>query len=83
MRFSNSPIVPKYMKGETLLAFWHFSLLQNIQKNLKVGPFEGKKIKKKMVTQCRKNCSKKFLAKARTRTRDRWVLRKLSTDEYT
>ena len=34
------------MKGETLLAFWHFSLLQNIQKNLKVGPFEGKKIKK-------------------------------------
>ena len=42
----NSLIVPKYLKGETLWAFWHFSLLQNIKKNLKVGPFEGKKSKK-------------------------------------
>ena len=85
MRFLNSLILPKYIKRETLWAFWHFSLLQNIKKNLKVGPFEGEKIGKK-VAQCRKNCSKKFLAKARTRTRDRGVHRKPSkdcTDEYT
>ena len=95
MRVLNSLIVPKYKKRETLWAFWHFSLLQNIKKKLKVGPFEGKKIEKN-VAQCRKklkqshsadkNCWKKFLAKARTRTRDRWVHRKPSkgcTDEYT
>ena len=91
MRILNSLIVPKHIKGETLWAFWHFSLLQNIKKNLKVGPFEGKKIEK--VAQCRKklkeshsaekNCSKKFLAKARTRIRDRWVRRKPSPGEYT
>ena len=39
-------------------AFWHFSLLQNIQKNLKVGPFEGKKIRKK-VTHCQKKLPEK------------------------
>ena len=43
----NSLIVPKYIKKETLWAFWHLRLLQNIKKNLKVGPFEGKKIEKK------------------------------------
>ena len=52
MRILNSLIVPKYLRGETRWNFWHFSLLQNFKKNLKVGPFEGKKIKK--VAQCRK-----------------------------
>ena len=57
----------------------------------KGDPLATKKFRKK-VAQCRKklkeshsaekNCSKKFLAKARTRTRDRWVHRKPSTDEY-
>ena len=50
MRILNSLIVPKYLKGETLWAFWHFSLLQNIKKNLKVGPFKGKKRRKKCRT---------------------------------
>ena len=36
----NSLIVPKYIKGETLWAFWHFSLLQNIKKKLEGGTFE-------------------------------------------
>ena len=94
MRILNSLIVPKYIKGETLWAFWHFSLLQNIKKNLKVGPFAGKKKSKKSrgapkkieSHSAEKKCSKKFLAKARTRTRDRWVHRKPSKDcidEYT
>ena len=48
MRILNSLIVPKYIKGETFWAFWHLSLLQNIGKNLKVGPFQGKKIEKKL-----------------------------------
>ena len=61
-----------------------------ISNKLKGGHFEGKKIRKK-VAQCRKKlkegllqsrplspCSKKFLAKAITRTRDHWVHRKLS-----
>ena len=43
----------KYLKGETIWTFWHLSLLQNIKKNLKVGPFEGKIFEKK-VAQCRK-----------------------------
>ena len=54
MRNLNSLIVPKYLKGETLWAFWHFCLLQNIRKHLKMGPFEGKKIEKN-VTQPQKN----------------------------
>ena len=54
-----------------------------------MGPFEGKNIRK--VAQCRKKlkegilqsrpfrkCSKKLLAKERTRSRDRWVHRKPS-----
>ena len=53
-----------------------------ISKNLKGGPFGDKKISKKKSHSAEKNCSKKFLAKARTRTRDRWVHRKPSTDEY-
>ena len=55
MRILNSLIVPKYLKGETLWAFWHFSLLQNIKKNLKVGSFEGKKNSKKSSTVPKKN----------------------------
>ena len=47
MRILNSLRVPKYLKGETLWAFWHFSSLQNNKKNLKMGPFEGKKFEKK------------------------------------
>ena len=68
MRVLNSLIVPKYIKRETLWAFWHFSLLQNFKKNLKVGPFEGEKNRKK-VAQCRKKietvaqCRKKVLEK--------------------
>ena len=50
MRILNSLIVPKYAKGKTLWAFGHFSLLQNIIKNLKVGPFQGKKNSKKSRT---------------------------------
>ena len=47
MRILNSLIVPKYLKGETLWAFWHFSLLQNFKKkNLKVGPIEGENFEK-------------------------------------
>ena len=76
MRILNSLIVPKYIKGETLVS------CKISEKNLKVGPFEGKKIEKKSHS-AEKNCSKKFLAKARTRTRDRWVHGKPSTDEYT
>ena len=95
MKILNSLIVPKYIKRETLWAFWHFSLLQNIKKNSKVGPFEGEKNSKKRRTGHKKlkeshseekNCSIKFLAKARTRSRDHWVHRKPSkdcTDEYT
>ena len=49
MRVLNSLLVAKYLKGGTLWAFWHFSLL----KELEGGPFEGKKMKKK-VAQCRK-----------------------------
>ena len=79
MRILNGLIVPKYIKWETLWAFWHFSLLQNIKKNLVLGPFEGEKHSKKSHS-AEKNCSKKFLAKARTRTRDRWVHRKPSKD---
>ena len=65
------------MKRETLWAFWHFSLLQNILKNLKVGPFEGEKsrkisraVQKKLKEShiAEKNYSKKFLANAKTRT---------------
>ena len=68
--------------------------LKNVKmsKNLKGGTLWRQKIRKK-IAQCRKklkeshsakkNCSKKFLAKAKTRTRDRWVHRKPSTDEYT
>ena len=59
-----------------------------------MGPFEGekksdsaeKKIEMKESHSAENNCTKKFLAKARTRTRDRWVHRKPSkdcTDEYT
>ena len=48
MRILNSLIVLKYIiKRETLWAFWNFSLLQNITKNLKMGPFEGEKKSKK------------------------------------
>ena len=50
MRILNSFIVPNYIKRETLWAFWHISFLQNIKKNLKVGPFEGEKVRKKRRT---------------------------------
>ena len=50
MRILNSLIEPKNIKRETLWAFWHFSLLQNIEKNLQVGPFGGKKNSKKSRT---------------------------------
>ena len=86
MRILNSLIVPKYLKGETLWAFCcKIKLAANYQEKLKVGP--GKKSK---VAQCRKkleDCpsvssafanARKFLAKARTRTRDRWFHRKPS-----
>ena len=46
MRILNGLIVPKYLKGETLWAFWHFSLLQNFKKKLKVGPIEGENFEK-------------------------------------
>ena len=46
MRILNSLIEPKNLKGQTLWAFQHFSLLQNIFKKLEVGPFENKKIRK-------------------------------------
>ena len=42
MRNLKSHTVPKYIKGETLWAF-----AAKYQKNLKVGPFEGKKSWKK------------------------------------
>ena len=41
------------------------------KKNLRKSRTVPKKFER--VAQCRKKCSKKFLAKARTRTRDRWV----------
>ena len=46
MGILNNLIVPKYLKGETL---WVFGTLVccKISKNLKVAPFEGKKIEKK------------------------------------
>ena len=73
MRILNSLIVPKYLKGETLWAFWHFSLLQRIRK-LEGGTLSRQKKFEKKVA----NALKKFLAKARTRTRDRCVRRKPS-----
>ena len=89
MRILNSLLVPKYTKGETFWAFWHLSLLQNTIKTRMWDPLKAKKSKK--VVQCRKKlkegpfslvrfrkCSKKSLAKARTRTRDHWVHRKPS-----
>ena len=89
MRILNSLIVPKYLKGETLWAFWHFSLLQNIKKTSRWKPFEGKKMEKSHSAEKKlkrgpfslvrfRKCSKRFLAKARTRTCDRWVHRELS-----
>ena len=51
MRTLNSLIVPKYIKGETFGLFGTLVCCK-ISKNLKVGPFEGKKIEK--VAQCRK-----------------------------
>ena len=90
MRFLKQSHSAEKLERGTLWAFRNFSLLQNIKK-LEGGPFGDKKIRKK-VAQCRKklkeshsaerNCSKKFLAKARTQTCDRWVHRKPSTDEY-
>ena len=78
MRILNSVIVPKYKKRETLWAFWHFSLLQKIKKKLENGTFEGEQILKKKSHSAEKNSLKKFLAQARTLTRDRWVHRKPS-----
>ena len=61
-----------------------------IPNKLKVGPFEGKKIEKSRTVPKKienrgsfslvrfRKCSKKFLAKARSQTRDRWVHRKPS-----
>ena len=46
MRILNSLIVPKYIKGETLWAFWHFSLMQNIRKPEGGALWRQKKIEK-------------------------------------
>ena len=75
MRILNSLIVPKYIKGETLWAFWHFSLLQNIKKNLKVVPFEGEKKFEKSRTVPKKieivaQCRKKLLEKVSGQNKD-------------
>ena len=94
MRILNSLIVPKYIKRETLWVFWYFSLLQNIKKLKGGNLWRRKKSKKSRTvpkkiesrTVPKKSFSKQFLAKARTRTRDRWVQRKPSkdcTDVYT
>ena len=80
MRFLNSFIVPKYMERETLWDFWHFSLLQNILKKLESGTLWRRKNFEKELHSSKKNCSKKFLAEARTQIRDRWVHRKPSKD---
>ena len=90
MRFLKQSHSAEKLERGTLWAFRNFSLLQNIKK-LEGGPFGDKKIRKKSCTvpkklkkshSAKRNCLKKFLAKARTRTRDRWVHRKPSTDEY-
>ena len=81
----NKRKVFKIEKRGTIRVFWKSILLQNIKKNLKealLGPNKSSE----NVAQSRKKwkggpfslariskCSKKFLAKARTRIRDRWV----------
>ena len=57
MRILNSLIVPKYIKGETLWAFWHFSLMQNIRKPEGGALWRQKKSKK--VAQFRKKLLEK------------------------
>ena len=51
--FEHSLIVPKYLKGETLSAFWHIILLQNVKK-IEGGSFGDTKKNSKKVAQCRK-----------------------------
>ena len=84
--FEQSHSAEIHKKGDPLGFLAHLCAAKYL-KNLKVGgPFEGEKKSKKSRTVPKKNLSKKFLANARTRTRDRWVHRKPSkdcTNEYT
>ena len=84
MRILNSLIVPKYLKGGPFGLFGTLVCSKISKKNLKVGPFEGKKNWEKSRTVPKKNWKggpkmiEKFLVKARTRTRDSWVHREPS-----
>ena len=81
----NKRKVLKVEKRGTIRVFWKSLLLQNIKKKLKEALL-GQNKSSENVAQSRKKwkrgpfslarfskCSKKFLAKARTRTHDRWV----------
>ena len=79
MRFlKQSHSAEKLERGDPL-GFLKLQLAAKYQKTWRGTLWRQKKTKSR---SAEKKFSKKFLAKARTRTRDRWVHRKPSTDEY-